>query len=769
LNVSAGQQTTITVAFLPTSVGTASGNISIVSNAAASPTSVGLSGAGIAAAYLLGANPTSLSFGNVNVGNTGSLSATLTNNGNSNVTISSVTPTGTGFSASGVASGTVLTPNQSVTLNAAFAPTAAGSVTGSVSVLSNATNSPTTVALSGTGASGAVSVSISPSSASLLSGQTQQFTATVTGSTNTAVTWSAAPGSIAILGLYTAPLVLTNTNAVVTATSVADPSKSASATVTVTGAPPGAVVISACSDIQTAVNSNPAGTTFYLQACTYRQQSISPNNGDTFLGETGAILTGSKLITTFTPSGSYWVASGQASPTIDSNSSASCMGDSPLCKYQTEVFIDDTKLKPVSSLSAVVSGTWYFNSGNIYLADNPNGHKVEVSVTTYAFNTTGSNVTLKNLIIEKYANPSQTGAVCPQQSNCSWTIDSNEIRLNHGGGIRVGSNAKVLNNYIHHNGQIGILGLGSGIVVDGNEIAFNNDAGYSYSWEAGGTKFLYTNNVIIRNNYSHDNRGPGLWTDYNNFFMTFESNRVERNKDFGIATELCMDGTIRYNYVAGTTSDFHPTRLWNNGGVGIIDTRRDHVYGNTLFNNAAGIVGVRTTRSGPLPGSGGETAALSDMDIHDNLVIQPTNIAAGAVDANDPAIYTSLNNRYRNNTYKIGSLTGNSYQWPGSMTSAQWQGAGQDSPGTWLSPTDPAFPSTKFDTGNRVKTITSADVRALPSTVDGTLLGTLSLGNLGTITKVRGPIFTGGSWWWQVHYDSGLQGWTTENSLATAP
>ncbi len=153
MNVSAGQQTTITVAFLPTSVGTASGNISIVSNAPTSPTSVGLSGMGLAATFTLGISPTSLGFGNVNVGNTGSLSTTLTNTGNSNVTISSVTATGTGFNTSGVTPGTILNPNQSATMNVAFAPLAAGNVIGSVSVASNATNSPTMIALSGTGVS----------------------------------------------------------------------------------------------------------------------------------------------------------------------------------------------------------------------------------------------------------------------------------------------------------------------------------------------------------------------------------------------------------------------------------------------------------------------------------------------------------------------------------------------------------------------------------------------------------------------------------------
>jgi hypothetical protein len=153
LSVNAGQQATITVAFLPTAVGTVSGSVSIVSNAPTSPTSVGLSGSGIAATFTLGISPTSLSFGNVNVGSSSSQNVMVTNTGNSNVTISGFTTTGAGFSASGVGANTVLTPSQSATLSVSFAPTAAGSVVGSVSVLSNATNSPSIATLSGSGVS----------------------------------------------------------------------------------------------------------------------------------------------------------------------------------------------------------------------------------------------------------------------------------------------------------------------------------------------------------------------------------------------------------------------------------------------------------------------------------------------------------------------------------------------------------------------------------------------------------------------------------------
>jgi Putative Ig domain len=76
--------------------------------------------------------------------------------------------------------------------------------------------------------SGAVSLTVSPGTANLLSNQTQQFTATVFNTTNKNVTWSCTAGTITSGGLYTAPTVNSGTWTYrVTATSVDDPSKSA--------------------------------------------------------------------------------------------------------------------------------------------------------------------------------------------------------------------------------------------------------------------------------------------------------------------------------------------------------------------------------------------------------------------------------------------------------------------------------------------------------------------------------------------------------------
>jgi hypothetical protein len=79
---------------------------------------------------------------------------------------------------------------------------------------------------------GNVKVSVSPTSATLFSKQKQQFTATVSGTSDTGVTWSATAGSVDANGLYTAPTVTAPTNVVVTATSNADTTKWATATIT---------------------------------------------------------------------------------------------------------------------------------------------------------------------------------------------------------------------------------------------------------------------------------------------------------------------------------------------------------------------------------------------------------------------------------------------------------------------------------------------------------------------------------------------------------
>ena len=91
--------------------------------------------------------------------------------------------------------------------------------------------------------SSAISISVSPSSINLNQGQTKQFKATVAGTVNHQVLWSVLVGTGSIVnGLYTAPSTVTSDSLVtISATSVAAPTKIASATITLAPAAPPAV------------------------------------------------------------------------------------------------------------------------------------------------------------------------------------------------------------------------------------------------------------------------------------------------------------------------------------------------------------------------------------------------------------------------------------------------------------------------------------------------------------------------------------------------
>jgi hypothetical protein len=146
-----------------------------------------------------------------------------------------------------------------------------------------------------------VSVSISPTTASVEIGNTVQFTATVSNTSNTAVTWqvnnvtggNATVGTISTSGLYTAPAAVPNPNTVtVKAVSQADATKSASATVTitliitVTVAPPSATVPAGATQQFTATVENTANT-----AVTWKVNGVTGGNSTLGTISTGGLYT----------------------------------------------------------------------------------------------------------------------------------------------------------------------------------------------------------------------------------------------------------------------------------------------------------------------------------------------------------------------------------------------------------------------------------------------------------------------------------------------
>ena len=153
-----------------------------------------------------------------------------------------------------------LKPGQTVQLRTVFAPKSTGSYSGALTLVTlgvapaesaepaviDGPNLPSPrmsqVNITVVGAASAendapptatVGVSVSPISVALQSGQSKQYTSAVTGTSNTAVTWVAALGSISTSGFYTAPLVTSRTLDTVSAISVADSIKYANSAITI--------------------------------------------------------------------------------------------------------------------------------------------------------------------------------------------------------------------------------------------------------------------------------------------------------------------------------------------------------------------------------------------------------------------------------------------------------------------------------------------------------------------------------------------------------
>jgi hypothetical protein len=113
-----------------------------------------------------------------------------------------------------------------------------------------------------------VAVAITPQAAYVGSAQTVQLSATVSNDTS-GVTWSVSgsgAGSVDAQGNYTAPTVTQNATAMVTATSVKDPTKSASATVNIIA--PGVVTTTANAQVAQYAITVPDGLSVLIQFST---------------------------------------------------------------------------------------------------------------------------------------------------------------------------------------------------------------------------------------------------------------------------------------------------------------------------------------------------------------------------------------------------------------------------------------------------------------------------------------------------------------------
>eukprot|EP01133_Synstelium_polycarpum_P008152 gene8152-9574_t len=177
----------------------------------------------------------------------------------------------------------------------------------------------------------------------------------------------------------------------------------------------------------------------------------------------------------------------------------------------------------------------------------------------FAFTQQAVGVTIRYLEIRNFGsgpNPSNNDeGVVNHDAGQNWTIEYNYVHDNDGAGVFLGSGSITRFNCLKNNGQYGFSSYHpngiSNVRLENNEISGNNQD----DWESlrdgcgctGGGKWWATTGAVVRNNWVHDNFGPGLWADHNNANFLFENNLIEGNQGMGIFYEVSYNFIIRNN------------------------------------------------------------------------------------------------------------------------------------------------------------------------------------------------------------------------------
>lgn len=342
-------------------------------------------------------------------------------------------------------------------------------------------------------------------------------------------------------------------------------------------------------NLQDIISRQPAKTVFVLEPGVYRRQSVKPKNGQTFIGKPGAVLNGAMVLRDWKKEGPYWVAGGLP-PQLTPH--GMCRKGYSTCKFREDLFVDGKLYTRAVVRGALVGGDWFYHDRKAYLREDPAGKLVELSVTSRAFGGKAKYVTLRDIVVEKYASRSQAGAIDARRGR-NWKFINVTARWNHGIGLFINRGTIVKGGFFGNNGQMGMGGEGDGVLIEDAEVAYNNYANYHYAWESGGFKFVRSEGMIIRNMCVHHNNGVGIWNDIDNINTVIEGNRVFRNARIGILQEISYSAIIRNNIVVQNASDRDPW-LW--GSQILIQNSQDvRVYGNTVevapgFGNGIGII-----------------------------------------------------------------------------------------------------------------------------------------------------------------------------------
>ena len=306
-----------------------------------------------------------------------------------------------------------------------------------------------------------------------------------------------------------------------------------------------------------------------------------------------------------------------------------------------------------------------------------------------------SGVVVSQLVIEKYASPTQQAAVGGAGA-VDWTLRRITVRYNHGAGAELGPGTLMEGSKVHHMGQEGLIGGGDAAtrptVLRDTEVAYNKTLSFDPGWEAGGTKFgrVHGHGMVVENCWFHHNAGTGLWFDMDNHNVVIRSNRFQANDRHGVFYEVSRTARIYWNE-AFDTGNGPEDHLFNGAGIFIVNSADVEVYQNVVYDNHNGILiweDRRATRWGQSTFRDG-LPHVEDVVVRDNDVRMSAGFTGMRVERGDARGYwRPANVRFTGNTYRFDRVDGGlRFYGAGNdvYTFDQWRRLGNDRDGKALS------------------------------------------------------------------------------------
>lgn len=414
-------------------------------------------------------------------------------------------------------------------------------------------------------------------------------------------------------------------------------------------------------DLQALIDQHAPGQTFVLAAGVHREQSLVPRDGDTFIGEDGAVLDGSRRLdpSAFLLRDGLWVIGGQTQR-IDPRQPKMVAGREAE-GHAEELFADGRRLVRVAGPAQLdAPGKWWFDhdAAEIVMVDVPTSfQRLDTSTTAAAFTGNGvADVTIRNLEVRRYASPAQRGAIDGHRSS-GWHLDRVSAVDNHGVGIGIGSGMVIDRCLVRGNGQLGIGGSGrldegvAGDVVEirSCEVVDNHTLGFDWQWEAGGVKVTSASGAIVTNTRIAGHPGPGLWFDIDTSDVVACANLVEDNL-MGIFIETTDGADVFGNAVhdnvrerrVGSEADVHAAFYVSESS----DVRIHH---NVVWGQVVGVRARQVDRED-------SDLRLRGLHVHDNDMAFERWTGLTQVGA-DPEVFDSSVNRFDANTHRSDSPT----------------------------------------------------------------------------------------------------------------